>query len=69
MKPPIHQIYGPNSRNNQLSNEKASANRPPLGRAYSKDYLNRNSPQESNIARSNRYAGANSIVEAGRVES
>ena len=40
-------------------------NKPPLHRAYSKDYLHK----EGGGMRQNKYAGANSVVEAGRVES
>ena len=39
------------------------SNRPPLARAYSKDQL------YNDGMRQNKYAGAGSIVEAGRVES
>ena len=60
VKPPLHQVYGPSSRNSQISEAQSR----PLARAYSKDYLNQGSQ-----LRSNRYAGAASIVEAGRVES
>lgn len=64
VKPPLHQIYGANGRNDSRLKEVAHN----LSRARSKDYIHY-SDSPSGGLRNNRYGGASGIIEAGRQES